>query len=76
MNDISLLDVAQDASELSALVAAPTTICVCCNCDRIRTRSGELGQRSDAPARRCRTHGICPECFAVLYPEFASLGVR
>jgi hypothetical protein len=48
-------------------------VCVCCNCDRVRTRSGEWRDDITPHAGERRTHGICPDCFVVLYPEYAEL---
>jgi hypothetical protein len=74
MFDISLLDLTEAAPALNP--PAPAAICICCNCDRVRTRSGKWASDPTLLPGERRTHGICPECFAVLYPEFASIGVR
>lgn len=73
MYDISLLDVPLDAPTLGVPSAQPELICSCCNCDRIRSRSGKWSEDHTPMAGERRTHGICPDCFVVLYPEFASL---
>lgn len=52
---------------------APELVCICCNCDRIRTRSGAWRDDISPLAGERRTHGICPDCFVVLYPDYASL---
>jgi hypothetical protein len=46
-------------------------ICVCCNCDRIRSRAGVWQEDLTPLTGERRTHGICPDCFVVLYPEYA-----
>jgi hypothetical protein len=76
MFDISSLDVPLDAPVLGQPTGLPSLICVCCNCDRVRNRSGMwVGDHTPVAGER-HTHGICPECFQVLYPEFADPGAR
>jgi hypothetical protein len=82
MFDISLLDVPLGAPALGNPSGSPSPspspdlICVCCNCDRIRSRSGKWCDPHTPQAGERRTHGLCPECFAVLYPEYAGLAGR
>lgn len=72
MYDISLLDVPLDAPAIGNSPRSLDMVCVCCNCDRIRSHSGEWCNDHTPMAGERRTHGICPECFVVLYPEFAA----
>ncbi|QJW92857.1 hypothetical protein FTUN_0354 [Frigoriglobus tundricola] len=46
--------------------------CVCCNCKRSRTSEFEWEQHIARPGERL-THGICPACIHLLYPDIASL---
>ena len=54
----------------------PISSALCCNCDRIRLRSGKWVDDQTPSSGERRTHGLCPDCFAKLYPEFTDLGVR
>jgi hypothetical protein len=73
MFNVSLLDVPLDAPAIGqSTLRSPNLICVCCNCDRVRSRSGKWAGDHTPVAGERRTHGICPECFVVLYPEFAN----
>ena len=76
MYGITLLDVPLDAPPLDNPTTSSRLICVCCNCDRVRMRSGEWVDEHTPVSGERRTHGICPDCFAMLYPEFSDLGVR
>ena len=67
-------DLGIDALEQSPAPLNPVNlVCVCCNCDRVRTRSGEWRDDITPHAGERRTHGICPDCFVTLYPEYAQL---
>jgi hypothetical protein len=44
--------------------------CVCCNCQREQTASNEWRDHTPQPGERL-THGICPACLYVLYPDIA-----
>ena len=46
--------------------------CVCCNCKRSRTPEFEWREHIPCPGERL-THGICPTCIHVLYPDIAAL---
>jgi hypothetical protein len=74
MYDISLLDVPLDAPAVGTTPTSPKLICVCCNCDRVRSRYGVWYEDHTPLAGERRTHGICPDCFVALYPEYASAG--
>jgi hypothetical protein len=76
MYDITLLDVPLDAPTLGNPSNSSSFICVCCNCDRVRMRSGKWVDDHTPSSGERRTHGLCPDCFASLYPEFASMRVR
>lgn len=69
MFDLTNLEVPLDAPRLGS-AGSPALVCVCCNCDRIRIRSGEWSDHHSLVAGERRTHGICPECFVALYPEY------
>jgi hypothetical protein len=71
MNAVPLLEAPVDASTGRTQPAPTELICVCCNCDRIRLRSGLWREDHTPLAGERRSHGICPECFAELYPEYA-----
>jgi hypothetical protein len=71
MFDISSLGVPLDAPTLGNGAHTTELICVCCNCDRVRGRSGQWHADSTPLAGERRSHGICPECFVELYPEYA-----
>jgi hypothetical protein len=75
MFDISLLDVPLDAPAQNN-PKKPEWVCVCCNCDRVRTRSGMWIEGHTPAVGERHTHGICPDCFVVLYPEFAKQSAR
>jgi hypothetical protein len=76
MFDITLLDGPTDGATTANPSAFTGLVSVCCNCDRVRSRSGKWGEdHTPTPGER-RTHGICPDCFAILYPEYASPGSR
>ncbi len=72
----TILDLPRPALEQPAPPESPELICVCCNCDRVRTRSGAWRDDITPLAGERRTHGICPDCFVVLYPEYANLVER
>lgn len=44
---------------------------MCCHCRRVKDELGEWVPAA-APADRAISHGICPDCFVVHYPEFAA----
>jgi hypothetical protein len=46
--------------------------CVCCNCKRERTADAGWHEHTPRPGERL-THGICPECLEILYPDIAPL---
>jgi hypothetical protein len=75
MYDISLLDVPLDAPPLGHPSTSSNFVCVCCNCDRVRLRTGVWVEDYTPVNGERRTHGLCPQCFTALYPEFADLGV-
>jgi hypothetical protein len=76
MYDMTLLDVPQDAQNPDNSSTSSSIICVCCNCDRVRMRSGNWVDDHTPSRSERRTHGLCHDCFANLYPEFSDLGVR
>ena len=45
---------------------------VCCHCGRQKTAAGEWRDRAPVAGERI-THGICPPCIRLLYPEYAEL---
>ena len=61
------------ATELVDAPSSSPMICVCCNCDRVRSPSGEWRDDHTPVAGERHTHGICPDCFLILYPEYAHL---
>ena len=66
-------DVPLDAFELTPAPRLPELVCICCNCDRVRSRSGEWRDDYTPVAGERHTHGICPDCFVKLYPDYAHL---
>ncbi len=46
--------------------------CLCCSCQRERTPDEEWHEHTPVVGERV-THGICPACLYVLYPEYAPL---
>jgi hypothetical protein len=72
MYDNTLLD----APPLGNSLNSSAFICVCCNCDRVRLRSGRWVDDHTPASGERRTHGLCSDCFAKLYPEFSDLGTR
>jgi hypothetical protein len=76
MYDTTLLDVPLDTPALGNPLSSSNFICVCCNCDRVRLISGKWVEDHTPTLGERRTHGLCPDCFAKLYPEFSGLGVR
>jgi hypothetical protein len=76
MSDVSLLEVPLDATAVGNPSSSSNFVCVCCNCDRIRLRTGKWVDDQTPSSGERRTHGLCPDCFAKLYPEFTDLGVR
>jgi hypothetical protein len=76
MYDTTLLDVPLDAPALGSPPSSSNFICVCCNCDRFRLQTGKWVDSHSPAGDERRTHGLCPDCFAKLYPEFSDLGVR
>jgi hypothetical protein len=73
MFGISAPDLPHDAPELNASPESSELVCVCCNCDRVRNRSGEWRDDHTPAAGERHTHGICPVCFVLLYPDYAQL---
>jgi hypothetical protein len=69
-------DLPFDAPELQPSPEATNLICVCCNCDRVRSRLGEWRDDHTPVAGERHTHGICPDCFDTLYPEYAGLAAH
>jgi len=76
MFDTTLLDPPRDAPALCHPSSSSSFICVCCNCDRVRLLSGNWVDEHTPASGQRRTHGLCPDCFAKLYPEFSDLGVH
>jgi hypothetical protein len=60
---------------LSAAVPTPSTdrqtlVSVCCHCHRVKSRAGGWDDHPLPDAARV-SHGICPDCIAAYYPEYA-----